>query len=50
MKAARLFKIGDFRTVEVARPEPHGKQILVKVNACGICASDIPRIFELGTS
>ena len=50
MKAARLFKIGDFRTVEVARPEPHGKQILVKVNACGICGSDIPRIFELGTS
>ena len=25
MKASQLFKIGDFRTVEVDIPEPHGK-------------------------
>lgn len=50
MKASRLFSIGDFRTVEVERPVPTGKQILVKIGACGICGSDIPRIFELGTS
>ena len=50
MQASRLFKIGDFRTVEVDVPVPHGKQLLVKVGACGICGSDIPRIFELGTS
>ena len=50
MKAAREFKIGDFRTVEVEVPVPHGKELLVKVGACGICGSDIPRIFELGTS
>lgn len=50
MKASRLFKIGDFRTVEVETPVPHGKELLVKVAACGICGSDIPRIFELGTS
>ena len=45
MQASRLFKIGDFRTVEVDVPEPHGKQLLVKVGACGICGSDV-EIFE----
>ncbi len=50
MKASRLFKIGDFRTVEVDTPVPRGQQLLVRVGACGICGSDIPRIFELGTS
>ncbi len=50
MKASQLFKIGEFRTVDVEVPVPHGKELLVKVGACGICGSDIPRIFELGTS
>mgnify|MGYP002626899237 CR=1 FL=1 len=50
MKAARLHAIGDFRCDEVPVPVPTGKQLLVKVSACGICGSDIPRIFELGTS
>ena len=50
MKAARLHAIGDFRVDEVPVPDPTGKQLLVKVSACGICGSDIPRIFELGTS
>jgi L-iditol 2-dehydrogenase len=50
MKAAQEFAIGDFRTVDVPVPQPEGEQLLVKVSACGICGSDIPRIFELGTS
>lgn len=50
MKASQLFKIGDFRTVDVEVPVPKGKELLVKIGACGICGSDIPRIFELGTS
>ena len=50
MKAARLHAIGDFRCDEVEVPVPHGDQFLMKVGACGICGSDIPRIFELGTS
>lgn len=50
MKAARLHAIGDFRVDEVDIPQPTGEQLLVKVEACGICGSDIPRIFELGTS
>lgn len=50
MKASRLFSIGDFRTVDMPTPVPHGKELLIQVGACGICGSDIPRIFELGTS
>ncbi len=50
MKAARLHAINDFRTDDVPVPSPAGRQILLKVGACGICGSDIPRIFELGTS
>lgn len=50
MKAARLHAIKDFRTDEVPVPVPTGTQFLVQVGACGICGSDIPRIFELGTS
>lgn len=50
MKAARLHKIGDFRVDELDIPTPHGEELLIKVSACGICGSDIPRIFELGTS
>ena len=50
MKAARLHSIGNFLVDEVPTPKPYGAQLLVKVGACGICGSDIPRIFELGTS
>ncbi|MEA5047305.1 MAG: galactitol-1-phosphate 5-dehydrogenase [Eubacteriales bacterium] len=50
MKAARLHAINDFRTDEVPVPVPTGEQLLLQVGACGICGSDIPRIFELGTS
>lgn len=50
MKACRLHRINDFRTDTVPVPVPAGRQLLLKVEACGICGSDIPRIFELGTS
>jgi L-iditol 2-dehydrogenase len=50
MKASQEFAIGDFRTVDVPLPRPQGEELLVKIAACGICGSDIPRIFELGTS
>ena len=33
MKASQLFKIGDFRTVEVDVPTPHGKELLVKIGS-----------------
>jgi L-iditol 2-dehydrogenase len=50
MKAARMHKIGDFRTDTLDIPKIQGEQLLMKVGACGICGSDIPRIYELGTS
>ena len=50
MKAARLHAIGDFRADTVAVPQVHGEELLVRVGACGICGSDIPRIFDHGTS
>ena len=49
MKAMRLHAVNDFRLEEVDVPVPKGEEILVKVGACGICGSDIPRVYELGT-
>ena len=46
MKAMRLHEIGKFTLDEVEVPEPQGREILVKVDACGICGSDIPRVYE----
>jgi len=50
MKAARLHSIGDFRADTMEIPAVHGTELLIKVEACGICGSDIPRIFDHGTS
>ncbi len=50
MKADQLFSIGDMRCVEVDVPIPHGDELLIKVGACGICGSDLPRLFDHGTS
>lgn len=50
MKAARLHRIGDFRVEEIPVPALKGPELLLKVGACGICGSDIPRIYQLGTS
>ena len=50
MKAARLHSIGDLRCDEVEVPIPHGRELLIKIGACGICGSDFPRVFEHGSS
>lgn len=50
MKAAKLMKIGDFQTVEESIPVPHGQELLIKVGACGLCGSDLPRIYQHGSS
>jgi L-iditol 2-dehydrogenase len=49
MKAMRLHKVNQFTLDEVKKPKPQGKEILIKIEACGICGSDIPRVYELGT-
>ena len=49
MKAMRLHEINKFTYDDVEKPLPKGEEILVKVGACGICGSDIPRVYQLGT-
>lgn len=49
MKAQVLKSIGKLELCDYPIPELNSGDVLVKVHACGICGSDIPRIFEKGT-
>ncbi len=49
MKALNLHAVNDLRCEELPTPVPKGDEILVKIGACGICGSDIPRVYKLGT-
>lgn len=49
MKAYNLNAVNDLKLEEVAMPECPENWAVVKVRACGICSSDIPRIFTNGT-
>ncbi|MBI3117695.1 MAG: galactitol-1-phosphate 5-dehydrogenase [Candidatus Hydrogenedentes bacterium] len=49
MKAQVLHAIGDLRLEEVPTPMPREGEVLLRVGACGVCGSDIPRIFSKGT-
>ena len=49
MKALNLHAVGDLRYEEVPDPVRQEGEVLLKVKACGICGSDIPRIFKKGT-
>ena len=49
MKALNLHAVGDLRYEEVPDPIRQEGEVLLKVKACGICGSDIPRIFKKGT-
>lgn len=40
MQAARLVGIGDMRVSEISRPTPGLTDLLVRVEACGVCGSD----------
>ncbi|WP_324616879.1 MULTISPECIES: galactitol-1-phosphate 5-dehydrogenase [Pseudomonas] len=48
MKAAVMYKPGDIRVEEVAKPEVKAGHALVRVAACGVCGSDIPRMLSKG--
>ena len=48
MRAAVLHKPGDIRIENVLRPEVQPNQALVRVVACGVCGSDIPRVLTKG--
>lgn len=49
MQACVLHAIGDLRHEEVANPRPRVGEVLLRVGACGVCGSDIPRVFTKGT-
>lgn len=48
MKAQVLYGVNDLRFEEADKPVPDKDEVIVKVEAVGICGSDIPRIYETG--
>lgn len=49
MKASVLHNIGDLRHQDIPDVEAAEGEVLVHIKACGICGSDIPRVFTKGT-
>ncbi len=41
MKAARLYGVRDLRVEEVPDPEPGPEEVLIRIQACGVCPSDL---------
>lgn len=41
MKAARFYKAHDIRVENISPPEPKQGEILVEIEWCGICGSDL---------
>lgn len=48
MKACVLESVGKLCLKEVPTPKPRSGEVLLRVRACGICSSDIDRIFKTG--
>lgn len=48
-KCANLHAICDLRIEEKAIPELCEDEVLLEVKACGICGSDVPRVYTKGT-
>ena len=48
MKAQVLYGIGNIKLTNVDEPVPRKGEALVRVMCCGICGSDIPRIYKSG--
>ncbi len=49
MRAARLHGIADLRVESVPRPEPAPAEVLVRIEACGICPTDA-RKYAIGVN
>ena len=49
MQALVLHAVGDVRLEEVPKPDVEDGQVRVRIGFCGVCGSDIPRIFLKGT-
>jgi L-iditol 2-dehydrogenase len=48
MTAAVMYAPGDIRVEQAPMPTPGPEQVLLKVAACGVCGSDIPRMTKNG--
>lgn len=46
---ANLYAVGDLRYEEAAMPSLAADEVLVKIMACGVCGSDMGRVFDKGT-
>jgi L-iditol 2-dehydrogenase len=49
MKAARMFAVRDVQVVDSPVPEPEAAEVLLRVKACAVCASDL-HMYEEGHS
>ncbi len=49
MKALNLYNVNDLRLDELEMPVCKEDEVLVKIKYCGICGSDIPRVYTKGT-
>lgn len=49
MKALVLHAVGDARYETVAQPALPADWVLVRIGFCGVCGSDLPRMFSKGT-
>lgn len=49
MKCVSLHGIGDLRLDTVPIPSCEEDEVLVKIRYCGLCGSDLPRVFSKGT-
>ncbi len=47
MKVAVYYNNRDIRIEEREKPKPRGKELLVKVNSCGICGSDLVEWYRM---
>ncbi len=47
MKAALLYGVRDLRVEDIPRPKPGPQEVLVRVNACGVCPTDIRKFLTL---
>lgn len=48
MRAIALESIGDLEVIEKEMPLADTGEVIVKIKACGICGSDLPRVFING--
>lgn len=49
MKCANIYGIGDLRYDDKPIPVCEEDEVLVEVKCCGICGSDLPRVYKKGT-